>query len=82
MVGHALRAWIVRLAHERPLVLLNGLYVVLDLVAVRMRLSCRLVPRKAMIQRQAAALALAVVPITAGKEPARRSPGRRVPFRS
>jgi hypothetical protein len=38
MVGHALWFWLGYLAHERPLLVLNGVYVVLDLVAVLMRL--------------------------------------------
>ena len=38
IVGHALWAWIGYLTHERPLVVLNGMYFVLDLVAVLMRL--------------------------------------------
>lgn len=38
MVGHALWLWLGYLTHERPLLVLNGLYIVLDLIAVLMRL--------------------------------------------
>ena len=38
LVGHVIWLWLAWLCHEKPLLMLNGLYIVLDLIAVLMRL--------------------------------------------